>query len=120
MVIKQLGVGRGGNGVQLTLTRRIPGAYDPTTGGSTPTINVDYVGSGLRVNYNEYAYRNETIVYGDFQLYVSPVLIDGTDCPDPQIGDIIYFLEKKIKVINVKPFNDNGTDCGWKLQVRYG
>lgn len=120
MVIRRLGTGRGGQGVEITFTRRVPGGYDPVTGGNKPPTNTDYIGSGVRVNYSEYAYKDESIVYGDFQIYLSPVLKDGTECPTPELSDVLNFLGRKVKVINVKPFNDNGYGCGWKLQVRYG
>lgn len=120
MVIRNLAPQPKGKGVQVTLTRKTSGAYDPVTGGTKPPTITEYEGSAVRVNYSEYAYRNTTIVYGDFQLYMSPVLIDGTDTPTPKIGDVINFLGKSVKVINLSPFNDNNIGCGWKLQVRYG
>ena len=120
MVIKQLGLQPKGKGSVVVFHRRTGGIYDPATGGVTAETVTDYTGSGLRVNYSEYAYKNETIVYGDFQLYLSPVKSDGTEMPLPHIGDQLTFIGKKARVINVAPFNENGVGCGWNLQVRYG
>lgn len=120
MAIRQLGPAPKGKGSPVTFTKRISGGYNPKTGKTTPVVTQDFTGSAVRVNYSNYAYTNTTIVYGDFQLYLSPVLIDGTDTPTPTIGDEYTFLGKKVTVINYSAFNDNGIGCGWKLQVRYG
>jgi len=120
MVIRQLAPQPKGKGVPITFKRKSAGGYNPSTGVTTPVVTTTYTTSGLRVNYSEYAYRNTTIEYGDFQLYVSPVLEDGTDTPKPVVGDEFTFLGTVVKVINVAPFNDNSIGCGWKLQVRNG
>lgn len=121
MVIRQLSLQPKGKGVPVTLYERSGGGeYDSATGGVTPETIVEHTGSGVRVNYSEYAYRNTTIVYGDFQIYLCPILENGDDTPEPKIGDEIIFIDKIVRVINISPFNDNGVGCGWKLQVRYG
>lgn len=120
MVIRQLGVQPKGKGSPVTFKQRSGGGYDPVTGGVNPEIVTEFNGSGVRVNYSEYAYKNVAIEYGDFQIYLSPVQIDGNEMPRPSIGDEFTFIDKTVRVINVSPFNDNGIDCGWKLQVRYG
>lgn len=121
MVIRQLAPQPKGKGVPVTATKRVGGGYDPRTGETTPVVIETLVGSGLRVNYSEYSYTNSTITYGDFQLYLSPVLADGSgDMPEPAINDSLEFLGKDVTVINVSPFNENSIGCGWKLQVRYG
>lgn len=120
MVIRRLGVGRGGQGVAIILTKRTLGGYNPVTGGVDPETVTEYIGSGVRVNYTDQAYRNESIVYGDFQIYLSPVDLDGVDLPKPKVGDELTFLDNNVRIINISPFNDNGFNCGWKLQVRHG
>lgn len=119
MVIRQLGVGRGGKGVTITYIKRIPGEYDETIGGLRPEQIITYNGSGVRVNYSEMAYNRESIVYGDFQIYLSPVQIDGSEMPKPNVADKLTFMDTSVRIVNVSPFNDNGQNCGWKLQVRY-
>lgn len=120
MVIRNLAPQPKGQGSPVTFTKRISGGYDPKTGKTTPVVTKSFEGSAVRVNYSTFAYTNSTIVYGDFQLYLSPVLTDGTEAPEPSIGDSYVFLGKKVNVINYSPFNDNCVGCGWKMQVRYG
>ncbi len=120
MVIRQLGVGRGGKGVPITFTRRITGKYNPKTGRVDPETVITQEGSGVRVNYTDKAYRNEAIVYGDFQIYLSPVALNGEEMNRRIVGDVLTFLDTNVRIINVSPFNDNGFNCGWKLQVRNG
>lgn len=120
MVIKNLGLQPRGQGSPISFTKRVSGGYDPKTGKNTPVVTKEFVGSAVRVNYSTFAYTNSTISYGDFQLYLSPVLLDRSETPEPSIGDEYVFLGKKVTVINYSPFNDNGIGCGWKLQVRYG
>lgn len=122
MVIRQLGPQPRGKGVPVSLFRRTGGEYNPSTGGVDPEVVTEYKGSGVRVNYSEFAVKNaETIQYGDFQIYLSPVQLDGLgEMPTPEVADQMTFLEKKVRVINIEPFNENGFGCGWKVQVRYG
>lgn len=118
MVIRNLGLQPKGKGVAVDLLKTVVPPYNPSV---KPTpVTTTYNGSGVRVNYTEAAYRNTLIIYGDFQIYLSPVLLDGTECPMPQKSDTMIFNGETVKVINVSPFNDNGIDCGWKVQVRYG
>lgn len=120
MVIRQLAPQPKGKGVSVTFTKRTSGGYNPKTGETTPIVTTKFVGSGLRVNYSQYSYTNSTITYGDFQIYLSPVLQDGTEMPTPSANDKLQFLGRDVTVIAVHPFNENSEGCGWKLQVRYG
>lgn len=120
MVIRQLAAQPKGKGVPITFVKRISGGFDPSTGKTTPIVNKEFTSSGVRVNYSDYAFTNTQITYGDFQIYLSPVLDDGTDTPEPSIGDHYTFLNRKVVVVNYSHFNENSVGCGWKLQVRYG
>lgn len=120
MVIRQLAPQPKGKGVPVLFTKRVSGGYDPKTGDTTPIVIQKFTGSGLRVNYSNFSYSNSTIKYGDFQIYLSPVLEDGTEAPTPSVNDKFEFLGKSVTVISVQPFNENSVGCGWKLQVRYG
>lgn len=123
MVIKRLGVGKGGQGVELKLIKVTNGEFNPATGSIDQTV-AEYQGSGVRVNYSEYTHRNFDIPYSDYQIYLSPVqiqtdpLVPVAEMPTPEIDDIIKFLNKEVKVVEVHPFNENGSGCGWKLRVR--
>ncbi|MNC05505.1 hypothetical protein D3C75_529810 [compost metagenome] len=120
MVIRQLALQPKGKGVAVTFHQQSGGGYNPATGGTYPIVVNDFVGSGIRVNYSEFAYKNNAVEYGDFQIYLSPVQADGTEMPTPNIGDEFTFIDKKARVVNFSPFNENSIGCGWKLQVRYG
>lgn len=120
MTIRQLGLGRGGKGSPVTLYKQGEGEFNPATGLIEGAGTTEYAGSGVRVNYTNFAYKSEAIEHGDFQLYLSPVLQDGTDCPAPVIADTLSFLEEVYKVINLEPWNAAGIVCGWKLQMRKG
>jgi len=123
MVIRRLGTGKGGQGVALKLIKTVDGEFDPATGTLNQTTT-EYQGSGVRVNYSEYTHRNFDIPYSDYQIYMSPVqiqtdpLVPVADMPTPEIDDTIKFLSKEVKVVEVHPFNENGSGCGWKLRVR--
>jgi len=120
MTIRQLGVDRGGKGSPVILYKQEEGVFNPATGRIDGGGTVKYTGSGLRVNYTNFEYKSEVIEHGDFQIYLSPVLLDGTDCPPPAIADTFLFLGDVYKVINLEPWNAAGIECGWKVQSRKG
>lgn len=43
---------------------------------------------------------------------------ESMEMPEPEIDDVIEFMSKLVKVVEVHPFNENGFGCGWKLRVR--
>ncbi len=120
MTIRQLGLGPKGKGAPAKLHKITEGEFDPETSSMVGGGVADYDGSGLRVNYKNYDYKEVTINHGDFKLYLCPVLVDGTDTPEPLIGDTITFEDDLYKVINREPWNAAGVVCGWKLQMRKG
>lgn len=120
MTIRQLGLQPKGKGSPTTLTRVSERTFNPKTGRYEGGVETTYSGSAVRVNYSERSYKDVNVQYGDFQIYLSPVQVDGVDHPMPENTEVIEFLGKTCHIIRVEPFNDNGFDCGWKLQVRYG
>lgn len=118
LTIRQLSLS--GQGVPATLNKYSDGVYDPSTGFVEGAGETAYVGSGLRVNYSTYDYRDATIVHGDFRLYLCPVLQDKTDCPTPSIGDTVEFDNDLYVIINMQFWKAGNLDCGWKLQLRKG
>ena len=120
MVIRNLGTGRGGQGVPLYFKHTIPGKYNPKTMKTEGATEVVRVGSGVRVNYKQYNYTDTTIQTGDFQIYMSPIDDKGVDFDRPNMNDTLTFLGETVRIISVTPFNDNGENCGWNLQVRHG
>jgi len=135
MVIRRLGTGKGGQGVALKLIKTVDGEFDPTIGAIVQTTK-EYNGNGVRVNYSAYAMRNFDIPYTDYQIYLSPLqfppypvdpieppvepgpIPESMEMPTPEIDDVIEFMSKLVKVVEVHPFNENGFGCGWKLRVR--
>ena len=133
MVIRRLGIGKGGQGVALKLIKTVDGEFDPTIGAIVQTTK-EYNGSGVRVNYSAYTMRNFDIPYTDCQIYLSPLqfppyptdpagpppspIPESMEMPTPEIDDVIEFMSKLVKVVEVHPFNENGFGCGWKLRVR--
>lgn len=120
MTIRQLGLGPKGKGAPATLNKVTEGVFDPETSTVVGGGIVSHDGSGLRVNYKSFDYRDVTIQHDDFRLYLCPVLVDGSDCPAPSIEDTINFDGDLYKVINIEPWNAAGVVCGWKLQMRKG
>ena len=133
MVIRNLALQPKGKGVALKLIKTVNGEFDPTIGAIVQTTK-EYNGSGVRVNYSAYTMRNFDIPYTDYQIYLSPLqfppyptdpagppplpIPESMEMPTPEIDDVIEFMSKLVKVVEVHPFNENGFGCGWKLRVR--
>lgn len=120
MTIRQLGLGPKGKGAPATLNKVSEGVFDPETSSMIGAGVTAHNGSGLRVNYKSFDYKDTNIIHGDFRLYLCPVLVDGTDCPEPQREDTINFDNDLYKVLDIEPWNAAGVVCGWKLQMRKG
>lgn len=107
----------GGKGVELTLKRTTQGEYDPATGGSTPTVEV-LEGSGFRENYKQSDIDGTRIKQGDFKILISPVLLDGSDMPQPKSLDAITFDGDTYTIQNADPWNYAGLAVGFSVQAR--
>lgn len=118
MVIRNLSPSPKGSGVALTLTKETEGSYDPGTSTDIPGKKEDFKGSGIRISYKTFDYKNTAIEYGDFKIYLSPLLLDGTECPRPVNGDKITIGTETATVINLERWNSNELECGYKLQMR--
>lgn len=116
MVIKNLSLK--GAGTKVTLVKQTKGVFDPGTSTLIPGKEERYSGSGLRLNYKTFDYKNTAIEYGDFKIYLSPQLIDGTECPRPTTGDKLIIGEETATVVNLERWNSNELECGYKLQMR--
>lgn len=107
---------QGGKGLELTLRRTVQGEYDPDTGVSE-TIT-DYAGSGLRENYKAEDIDGSLIKAGDVKFLVSPVLLNGTDMPQPETQDKILFDGETYTVQRVDPWDYAGLAVGFAVQAR--
>ena len=108
---------KGGNGLELTLTRATQGEYDPATGGSTPTVQ-NYDGSGFRENYKQSDIDGTRIKQGDFKILISPVLLNGSDMPKPESQDSILFDGDIYTIQSADPWDYAGLAVGYSVQAR--
>lgn len=107
----------GGKGLAMTLRRTVPGEYDPTTGTSSETTT-DYAGSAFRQDFDLKDIDGSLVKSGDVLFLVSPVLLDGSDTPEPKTQDKIIFDGQTYNVESVKPWNYAGMACGFEVQGR--
>ncbi|MBM6442403.1 hypothetical protein JQF37_02020 [Pseudomonas sp. MIL9] len=108
---------KGGKGLELSLLRVTTGEYEPDTG-TTPVTTNQYDGSGFRENYNQRDIDGSRIKQGDVKILVSPLLLDGTDTPQPISQDKILFDGDTYTVQNVDPWDYAGLAVGFSVQVR--
>ncbi|MGY3172431.1 hypothetical protein ACVWYU_001808 [Pseudomonas sp. TE12234] len=108
---------KGGKGLELSLLRVTTGEYDPESG-TTPATTVQYDGSGFRENYNQRDIDGSRIKQGDVKILISPLLLDGTDTPQPISQDKILFDGDTYTVQNVDPWDYAGLAVGFSVQAR--
>lgn len=108
---------RGGKGLEMTLRKTTAGEYDPEIGTSTDTT-VDYAGSAFRQEYDLKDIDGSLVKAGDVLFLVSPLLLDGTDTPEPMTLDIILFDGQQYIAQTVKPWNYAGLAVGFEVQGR--
>lgn len=109
---------QGGKGLELTLRRTISGGYDPVSGETTQDTVTDYAGSGFRENYNTQDIDGSLIKSGDVKMLISPVLLDGSDMPEPLTTDLILFDGDTYRVQSVNPGDFAGLACYFYAQAR--
>lgn len=107
----------GGKGLELTLRRTVSGEYDPETG-TSPDTTTDYLGSGLRENYKTQDIDGTLIKAGDVRIMISPLLLNGSDMPEPLTTDLILFDGDTYTVQAVEPGDYAGLACFFYAQAR--
>lgn len=107
----------GGYGAALTIRRTTAGDYDPDTGSSGATTT-DYAGSGIRKNYQLKDIDGSLIKSGDLQFIVSPVLLNGSDMPEPTTTDKLLFDGDTYVIASVKAWDFAGLALGFVVQAR--
>ncbi|WP_256589991.1 hypothetical protein [Pseudomonas sp. B1(2018)] len=108
---------KGGKGVELSLVHVTTGEYDPEAG-SSPVTTVQYDGSGVRENYRQQDIDGSRIKLGDVKILISPLLLNGTDTPQPISQDKILFDGDTYTVQNVDPWDYAGLAVGFSVQAR--
>ena len=91
--------------------------YNPDTD-MYEVADASYDISGIRATYAQRHVDGTLVRMSDVKFYLSPVQLDGTDCPTPLTTDQIQIDGKTYTVLTVKTWNNSGVDCGWQLQLR--
>lgn len=108
----------GGKGLELTLSRIVEGEYDPETSSTPDSTTTHYDGSGLRESYRQQDIDGSLIKQGDVKILISPLLLDGSDAPQPISQDLIMFDGQAYTVQHVDPMNYAGLAVGFYVQAR--
>lgn len=121
MAIKNLAPrSKGGKGFEVTLSKRITGEFNPSTGVVEDDREVKFEGSAIRTSFRMHSIDGNLIKVDDVLLYLSPILIDGTECPAPVHGDIVTFKQQDFVVMSHREWDFAGVPCGWRVQARIG
>lgn len=107
----------GGKGLELTLVRVTEGEYDPEAGGASQ-VTENFDGSGFRENYRQSEIDGSRVQQGDFKILISPVLLTGSDMPQPVSQDKILFDGDTYTIQNVDPWDYAGLAVGFSVQAR--
>ena len=107
----------GGKGAAFTLKKTVAGAYDPDAGTST-TTSTDYAGSAFRDTFRQSEIDGARIKQGDVKFLVSPLLVNGSDMPEPKPQDLCVFDGSTYTVQFVLPMNYAGLAVGFEVQAR--
>lgn len=117
LAIRMLAPRPKGKGASLVLRKKTVGEYNPETGGQD-TAWTEYTGSGLRTMYDLNDIDGSYILEGDVEILMSPVMVDGSDMPQPSTNDVIVFDGSSYNVVDVRPGDFIGLDCFYKSHCR--
>jgi len=101
-------------GRDITITRDVPGTYDPEDGSVVETAPLTWKTRGLLLNYNDALVNGEDIKRGDRRLYVK---IKNTTYV-AAIGDKVDVKTAVLTVVNFKTIELTATTIVYILQVR--
>lgn len=102
----------------VTLRREVPGEYDPGLGGFGPGTTIDYLGTGLKLNYEQRDIDGTLIKQGDQQLLLSPLQRNGAKMPLPVSGDQVVIGATVYTVGMVADLQPTDTSVLYTLQLR--
>jgi len=121
MTIRRLGLREnGGEGAPITLTKTTEGVYNPITSQVEGGGEEVFEGSALRTRFKSHTVDGNLIRADDLLFYVSPVLLNGEDCPEPIRPDTLTFEGKTYSVVSSDAWDFSGIPCGWRVQARIG
>ncbi|MYM34936.1 hypothetical protein GTP44_03805 [Duganella sp. FT50W] len=104
----------------VTLRRETQPDYDPGTGGPVPGTGgqADYIGTGVKLNYNQDDIDGTLIKQGDQQLLLSPLQRDGTKMPTPSTSDTVLIGAKAYTIADVINLEPTDVALLYTLQLR--
>lgn len=110
----------GGNGIEIVLTKKEGGVYNPATSKYEGGYEAPYGCSGIRTSFKSFAVDGNLVRVDDLLIYLSPVLLSGNDTPTPLKGDKITIKGKTYIVVSQREWDFSGITCGWRVQARLG
>lgn len=120
MTIRRLGLREnGGEGAPITISK-IESQYNPVTSKNESVVVDVHEGSALRTRFKSHTVDGNLIRADDLLFYVSPVLLNGEDCPEPIRPDTLTFEGKTYVVVSSDAWDFSGIPCGWRVQARVG
>jgi len=105
-------------GAIVTLRREAPGEYDPETGGPGTGTVTEYLGTGVKLNYEAENIDGTLIQRGDQQLLLSPLQRDGTPMPTPTVADLVLVGGVAYTIANVGDLQPVDVSLLFTLQLR--
>ncbi|MBT2333621.1 hypothetical protein J7E49_06850 [Variovorax paradoxus] len=100
-------------GAPAVLTRVTPGAYDPTTGGTTGDVTTTWTGTGAKFGYEQDAIDGTLIRQGDQRVYLST-----SGIVNPQTGDTLTIGGIVYNVVASRPLQPALVSVLFEVQVR--
>lgn len=100
-------------GAASTLTRTVPGTYDPATGGTTPDATTVYPCTMASFPIDDKWIDGTRILTGDEEAYLSVIGLG-----DPLPGDKIPWRGATYAVVNAKVLAPAGQAVLYTLQLR--
>ena len=102
----------------MTLTRNVPGAFDPVAGSATGSTSVQYTVFGITANYSRFTMAstyndpNSMILSGDKKAII------GADVIEPLPGDVITVMGVDWVVISIDTLCPQGVNLMFTVQIR--
>lgn len=105
-------------GGPVVLRREVPGEYDPETGGHGVGTVTEYIGTGVKLDYDVENVDGALIQRGDQQLLLSTLQRDGTPLPAPTVADLVIVGPNTYTVKNVADLQPTDISVLFTLQLR--
>lgn len=100
-------------GMDTTLTRTVPGGYDPETGTTTGPTVTTWTGTGARFDYTQRDIDGTLIRVGDRRVLIG---VDGMTLP--LTGDVVTLGVRSFTVVQASEIAPAGVAVLFDVQVR--